>query len=130
MFCTSVFGLFAESLTRLRIRHESEHQRAPRRFPARSTPHPSHRPFARSTPSRHSCEQYTSGISRRVQRISASTLPHSSHASLEQTPYAAKAFACCSTLSLKIAPHKHQRISPIESSPREELSARFSDFLL
>ena len=103
MFCMSVFGLFTESLTRLRIRHESEHQRAPWRFPARSTPHPLHRPFTRSIPSRHSCEQYVSGISRRVQRTSASTLPHLSHASLAQTPYLAKSLACCSAVNLMAA---------------------------
>jgi hypothetical protein len=45
MFCMRVFGLFAESLTFFRIRQVSEHQRAPRRFPASSTPHESQRHF-------------------------------------------------------------------------------------
>jgi transposase len=46
--------------------------------------------------SRHSREQYVSGLSFRLQRISASTLLHLSQASFAQIPRSAKTLACCS----------------------------------
>lgn len=97
------FGLFAESLTRCRIRQVSEHQRAPRRFPVRAASHPTHRPLTRPTPSRHNCEQYVPCVSFLVQRTAANTLPHLSHASLTQTPYSERTLACTSAVILMVA---------------------------
>ena len=59
-------------------------------------------------------------MSRRVQRTSARTLPHLSHAWLAQTPYAANARACCSAVSLMStgSPQTHQSHRPISNQAR------------